>query len=42
MISIVVPIYNEEDLIVQFHEAVPDPCRAHRGLGSCVCQRWLH
>ena len=22
MVSIVVPVYNEEDLIVQFHEAV--------------------
>ena len=43
MISIVVPIYNEEELIVRFHEAVASALTgAHDKMGSRVCERWLH
>ena len=42
MVSIVVPVYNEEDLIVQFHEAVSSALQGSIDeLGSCVCQRWF-
>jgi hypothetical protein len=44
MISVVVPIYNEEELIVRFHEAVASfPWKAlTQAMGSSVCKRWLH
>jgi glycosyltransferase involved in cell wall biosynthesis len=36
MVSVVVPIYNEEDLIVQFHAAVAN------ALQSRVCKRRIN
>jgi glycosyltransferase involved in cell wall biosynthesis len=42
MVSVVVPIYNEEELIVKFHEAVAKRHgkRPHT-MGSSVCKRWF-
>ena len=43
MVSIVVPIYNEEALIVQFHEAIAQAMNnIYGGVGGHLRQRWLH
>jgi polyisoprenyl-phosphate glycosyltransferase len=42
MISVVVPIYNEEELIVRFHEAWQSHGKLPHTMGSSVCQRWFN
>ncbi len=42
MISIVVPIFNEEELVRLFHSAVADAMNeVGENLGSSLCKRWL-
>ena len=41
MISIVVPIFNEEEIVELFHEALTDSMKELRSLGGRLCKRRL-